>query len=72
MGRDFAFALKNVDFNHGLAIGRGGEDPGLGYGNLRVAFDKLVNTPPTVSIPKDSEVTSRSTMSLTSPESTAP
>ena len=63
--------LEDVDLDAGLAVGGRGEDLALlRVGMVVLRSISLVNTPPRVSIPRVSGVTSRSRMSLTSPART--
>ncbi len=65
-------ALQDVDLNRGLVIGSGGEDLALRVGMVVLRSMILVQTPPMVSMPRDSGVTSSSSRPLTSPPSTPP
>jgi hypothetical protein len=56
-----------VDFDLRLAVGRGREDSLLAVGIVVLRSMIRVKTPPSVSMPSDSGVTSSSSMSLTSP-----
>ena len=66
-----ALALEHVDLDGGLAVGRGARrSPSSCVGMVVLRGIIGVITPPSVSTPSESGVTSRSTMSFTSPEST--
>ena len=65
--RHLALALEDPDGHRGLVVFRGREDLALLGRDRGVAVDQRVNTPPSVSMPSDSGVTSSSRTSLTSP-----
>jgi hypothetical protein len=65
--RHLALALQDVYLDRRLIVGGGGEDLAL-LGRIVVLRSmSFVKTPPSVSIPRDSGVTSRSRMPSTSP-----
>ena len=69
----FALALHDMDANDGLGILGGGENLAVRGGDRRIALDdRRGDTPPWVSTPNDSGVTSRSRTLATSPERTPP
>ena len=68
-----AFALQHVDFHRRLVVASGGEDLLTSWSGWSCcARSSAVNTPPTVSMPSDSGVTSSRSTSFTSPFSTPP
>ena len=69
---ELAFALKDVDRHRALVVARGRERLLARGGNRRVPLDQRVITPPSVSTPSDSGVTSSRSTSFTSPCSTPP
>ena len=68
--RHLALALQHVDLDRRLVVLGGGEHLGAPGRDGGVALDEPVMTPPLVSMPSDSGVTSSSRTSLTSPLST--
>ena len=68
--RHRALALEDPDGHRGLVVVGGREDLALLGRDGGVALDQRVNTPPRVSMPSVSGVTSSSSTSLTSPCST--
>ena len=71
VARHLALALQHVDLDRGLAVGGGGEHLRSScVGMVVLRSMSSVITPPSVSTPSDSGVTSSSRMSFTSPAST--
>ena len=70
VARHRTLALEHVHFDARLVVRRGRERLALTRRNRRVARNRVVMTPPSVSIPSESGVTSSSSRSLTSPAST--
>ena len=67
-----ALALQDVDLDGGLVVRGGGEDLALLVGMVVLRSISLVNTPPRVSMPRLSGVTSNRRMPSTSPPRTPP
>ncbi len=72
VGGHLALALQHVHLDRRLVVGRGGVDLGLAGGMVVLRSIIFVMTPPIVSTPSDSGVTSSSRMPSTSPASTPP
>ena len=72
VGRHLAFALEHIDGDGGLVVLGGGENLAFLVGMVVLRSISRVKTPPRVSMPSDSGVTSSRSTSLTSPFSTPP